>query len=100
MKKLYFTCLICFAFIFLFCKKDSSNSAGNQPSVLEVNNILDEADAKFLEFAAQTKGDPGAAIYLTKDWVLTQETIKDAFVDDSTYLRIQMKSGLKTVFIS
>ncbi len=97
-KKLYFVCLICFTFTFLFCKKDSSNGAGNQPSVLEVNDILDEANAKFLEFAAQTNGDPGAAIYLTKDWVLTQETVEDAFVDDSTYLRIQMKSGLRTVF--
>jgi uncharacterized protein (TIGR02145 family) len=97
-KKIYFASLICFAFIFVFCKKDSSNTSGNQPSLLEVNNILDEASTKFFEFAAQTNGDPRAAIYLTKDWILKQETVKDALVDDSTYLRIQMKSGLRTIF--
>ncbi len=97
-KKLYFACLVCFAFIFLFCKKDSSDTSGNQPSVLEINNILDEASTKFFESAALTNGDPRAAIYLTKDWILTQETVEDAFVDDSTYLRIQLKSGLRTVF--
>ncbi len=97
-KKIFFTGLVCSSLIFSFCKKDTSNNTGNQPSVLEVNNILDEAEAKFLEFAAQTNGDPGKAIYMAKDWVLTQETVGDAFVDDSTYLRIQMKSGLRTVF--
>lgn len=89
--------LISIAFFFTLCKKESSTN-NSQPSILEINNILDEASAKFFEFAAQTNGDARAAIYLTKDWVLTQETVEDAFVDDSAYLRILLKSGLKTVY--
>jgi len=97
-KIILITTLICIAFFFTQCKKDTSSNNNNQPSVLEVNNILDEASTKFFEFAAQTNGDPRAAMYLTKDWILTQKTVEEAFVDDSTYLRIVLKSGLKTVY--
>jgi uncharacterized protein (TIGR02145 family) len=90
--------LICIVFLYTLCKKDTSSNNNSHHSVLEVNNILDEASTKFFDFAAQTNGDPRAAIYLTKDWILTQETVEDAFVDDSTYLRILLKSGLRTVY--
>jgi uncharacterized protein (TIGR02145 family) len=96
-KKLFFPVFICLVLILSFCKKDSSNN-NDPPSILEADIILDLANDKFYEFAAQTDGDPGAALFLTMDWVLTQETVEYAAVEDSTYLRILLKSGLRTVF--
>ncbi len=80
----------------LQCKKESSNP--ENVSLLDVMTITDHAGEKFREFAALTNGDPAEALELTRDWVLTQETVEDAMIQDTSYLRILLKSGLRTSF--
>ncbi len=82
--------------LFLQCKDESSTP--DNVSLLDVVTMNDYARTQFLEFAAQTNGDPAAALEMTRDWVLTQETVEDAIIQDTSYLRILMKSGLKTTF--
>lgn len=96
-KKLYL--LLLFLFVFsMQCNKESSSSSPEGPSLLEVVSVTDQAGDKFLEFAEQTGGDPAEALALTKEWVLTQEAVEDAMIQDTTYLRILLKSGLQTSF--
>jgi uncharacterized protein (TIGR02145 family) len=92
---LFFLILI-LIFITIRCNNESSDPV--PVSILEVFAITDQAGIKFLEFAEQTGGDPIEALDLTRNWVLTQETVEDAIIQDNTYLRILLKSGLRTTF--
>ena len=69
-----------------------------QPSLLEVQQILDTTAAKFLQYADATNGDPWRALMLTADWVQSQPNVQSVYTIDSTYLDIVLKSGLQTDF--
>lgn len=96
MRRISITVLVFLMIISLRCNKESSNSP--DVSLVEVITITDQAGTKFHEFAAQTDGDPQEALELTRDWVLAQETVEDAMIQDTSYLRIKLKSGLLTSF--
>jgi len=66
--------------------------------VIEVAQILDTTQSKFLQFADSTNGDPWKALLLTAKWVSTQPTVQAASVFDSAYLNITLRSGLITTF--
>ena len=75
-----------------------SSSDIYQPSLLEVQQILDTTAAKFLQYADATNGDPWRALMLTANWVQSQPNVQSVFTIDSTYLDIVLKSGLQTDF--
>lgn len=70
-------------------------------SVLDVAKTLSAVSDKFVELAkASTLGTtPGEVLIQTTDWVKTQSDVEDAYWFDSTYIYIQLKSGLKAVFV-
>jgi len=75
-----------------------SSSDIYQPSLLEVQQILDTTAVKFLQYAETTNGDPWRALMLTANWVQSQPNVQSVFTIDSTYLDIVLKSGLQTDF--
>ena len=75
-----------------------SSSDIHEPSLLEVQQILDTTAVKFLQYADSTNGDPWQALMLTADWVQYMPTVQSVYTIDSTYLDIVLKSGLRTDF--
>ena len=72
--------------------------AESTSSVLEVANVLDSAQSRFLQFVIQNGGDAKAAMQRTTDWLLLQPNIADAFTLDSSSIEIVLKSGLHSYF--
>jgi uncharacterized protein (TIGR02145 family) len=87
-------CLI-FCALFFSCNKNET-PIHNDTGIFEMYSTLDSAESKFLQFAAQNNGNPFTALQKTQTWILGQEGVEDAAVEDSVYLRIKMKSGLLT----
>ncbi len=75
-----------------------SSSGINQPSLLEVQQILDMSAERFLEFADSTTGDPRKALILTRNWVQALPGVQSVVAIDSLHLDIVLKSGLQTGF--
>jgi len=73
-------------------------SAGTEPSLLEVQQILDTTEEKFLQYADSTNGDPWHALMLTANWVQSLPNVQSVSTIDSTYFVIVLKSGLQTDF--
>jgi uncharacterized protein (TIGR02145 family) len=90
--------LVGIALIFSQCKSPTQVMQSSPPSLLEVHAILDSAQAKFIQYADQTNGDPAKAIELTTDWLLLQPNVRNAVSLDSTYISIELNSGLHTTF--
>ncbi len=80
------------------CGTTDSVNGGNQPSLLEVVNILDSAQARFKAAAEETTGDPYKAIELTCGYLMGVPGVKSIYAIDSTYIHITLKSGLVTTF--
>jgi len=87
-------CLI-FCALFFSCNKNET-PVENNTGIFEMYSTLDSAESKFLQFAAQNNGDAFLALQKTQTWILGQDGVQDAAVEDSVYLRIKMKSGLLT----
>jgi len=75
-----------------------SSSDIPEPSLLEVQQILDTTAAMFLQYADSTNGDPWQALMLTANWDQYMPTVQSVYTIDSTYLDIVLKSGLRTDF--
>jgi uncharacterized protein (TIGR02145 family) len=98
MKILKLIALLAVAITFSQCKSPTQVMQGPQPSLLEVHTILDSAQSRFLRYADRTNGDPHKAIELTTDWLLLQPNVRTAISFDSTYIKIELNSGLHTTF--
>ncbi len=98
MKTLKLIVLVALAFTFSRCKTPTQATSTAQPSLLEVQQILLATNAKFLQYADTTNGNPWQAIMLTTNWVKSQPNVQSAEALDSTYINIILKSGLTTRF--
>ncbi len=98
MKTLKLIALVALAFTFSRCKSPTAVQTA-QPSILEVATVLDSAESKFIEYAQFTNGDPWKAIDLTAYWLRQQPTVETAYVFGDSYIKIVLRSGLKTTFI-
>src|SRR5688572_24472315 len=98
MKALKLLSLIALAFLFSQCGTTEPIINANQPSLLEMRQILDTTESAFYQFADSTNGNPWEAIMRTADWLLTLPNIQAAEPLDSTYIKIELKSGLTAVF--
>ena len=99
MKTLKLIALAASAFLFSQCKTTAPTApTGPAPSLLQVAQILDTTQKKFLQFADSTNGNPWKAIMLTAAWVKTQPNVQAVEALDSTYINILLKSGLQTTF--
>src|SRR5207249_2674416 len=69
-------------------------------AVLDVMHTLDTTQGKFYALAlANLSSSPGQVLQLTADWVKTQPKVKNVFFFDSTYIDIEMNSGLRSTFM-
>jgi uncharacterized protein (TIGR02145 family) len=99
MKTLKLIALAAFALLFSECKTSSPTApSGPAPSLLEVAQILDSTQAKFLAFSEQNNGNPHLSIMQTASWVQSQPNVASAMALDSVYITIILKSGLRTTF--
>ncbi len=98
MKTLKLIALVALAFTFSRCKTPTQVTNSSEPSMLEVQQILLATNAKFLQYADTTNGNPWQAIMLTTNWVKSQLNVQSAEALDSTYINIVLKSGLMTTF--
>ena len=99
MKTLKLIALTAFALLFSQCKTTSPTApTGPAPSLLEVKQILDSAQSKFLAYSVQNNGNPHLSIMQTTSWVQSQPSVKSATALDSIYITIVLKSGLRTTF--
>ncbi len=96
MQKLFISVTLALLILVISCKKENTNN--DQISILDAITVTDSASSKFLEFAAVTEGDPYEALVMTRDWIIGLDPVEKAMVQDSTYLRIKLKSGLLTSF--
>jgi uncharacterized protein (TIGR02145 family) len=99
MKTLKLFALVALAVTFTQCKSPTQvMQTGTTPSLLEVQQILQATNAKFLQYADTTFGNPWQAIMLTTTWVKNQPNVKSAEALDSTYITIILNSGLTATF--
>jgi hypothetical protein len=99
MKALKLLVLVALAVTFTQCKSPTQvMQTGTTPSLLEVQQILQATNAKFLQYADTTFGNPWQAIMLTTTWVKNQPNVKSAEALDSTYITIILNSGLTATF--
>lgn len=93
--------IIALAMFLSQCKATTeATNTGGPGSMHDVLNTLDTVEGKFIEIAKTTPGKtPGDILVLTTDWLKTQPEVKDAYWFDSTYIYIEMKTGLRTVFM-
>lgn len=100
MKTLKLIALAALAFTFSQCKSPTAiESTTTGKSVLEVTRILDTVRRKFIDIAQSNLSlTPGQVIVQTAEWAMTQPNVKDAYWFDSTYIQIEMKSGLQTTY--
>lgn len=88
----------CLSFLVFGCKK-KDDGIPSEEDIINLHNatvVNATARAQFLELAPQS-GSPKQTLIQTLDWVLTQEGVTNAFHQDSTYLFIEMSSGLQTM---
>ncbi len=91
-----------FVVVVTFCCCKSATEVTNlgTGSLYEVTQILDTVQWMFVDFAKAKPGSsPGQIIVQTAEWVQTQPKVKDAYWFDSTYIEIEMESGLRTTFM-
>ena len=99
MKTLKLIPLVACALLFSACKTTAPTGySRSEPSLLEVQQILDAASNRFLQYADSTSGDPRKALKLTANWVQSLPNVQSVSIIDSTYLNIVLKSGLQTDF--
>jgi uncharacterized protein (TIGR02145 family) len=98
MKALKLLSLFALAFLFSQCGTTEPTISTSQPSLLEMRQVLDTTEHAFYQFADSTNGNPWEAIIRTADWLLTLPNIQAAEPLDSTYIKIELKSGLTSVF--
>lgn len=96
MRNFLFIISLILIFLVFSCKKNDNSAEGNS-DFFTMYSTVDTADAMLLRYAAENYGNPKIALELTQSWVLQQENVADAYVEDSTYLRIKMNSGLITI---
>ncbi|HEY9115339.1 MAG TPA: FISUMP domain-containing protein [Bacteroidales bacterium] len=95
MRRTLLAFFLIFCALFFSCNKNEA-PIKNNTGFFEMYSTLDSTESKFLQFAAQNNGDPFLALQKTQTWILGQDGVEDAAVEDSVYLRIKMKSGLLT----
>jgi hypothetical protein len=101
MKTLKLIALAAFALLFSQCKTTAPTApSGNGASVLEVFRTLDTMEGKFYELAKlNLSSTPQQVMELTRQWIKTQPNVADASSLDSTYIDIDLKSGLRTTYM-
>ncbi|NVO21519.1 MAG: hypothetical protein HXX13_17590 [Bacteroidetes bacterium] len=80
------------------CSKMDKSTNSYPASLMEVTQILDSTQIKFIDFARNNHGNPWDAITSTTEWLKTLANIESASAIDSVYISIKLKSGLTTVF--
>ena len=101
MKTLKFSTLSIIAILFAACKASQPTgppSGGATPSLMEVAQILDSTQAKFLSYSTLNNGNPHLSIMQTTTWLQSQPNVQSATVLDSVDITIFLKSGLRTTF--
>jgi len=94
--------LLSISILLIGCKKNKNDNQATTDEdvqkVYAVTKIVTDAKLKFLELAPQTGGDPKIALMKTMDWVDKQPGVVNTSQYDSTYLLIEMSSGIAGVF--
>ncbi len=91
--------VILIAIFLVSCKSATeTTSVTSTAAVNQVMHILDTIQNMFVDIAQSSSGSPGEIIVKTTDWVRTQPTVKDAFWYDSSYIEIELQSGLHATF--
>lgn len=94
--------LLSISTLIIGCKKNKNDNQATTDEdvqkVYAVTKIVADAKIKFLELAPQTGGDPKIALMKTMDWVDKQPGVVNTSQYDSTYLLIEMSSGIAGVF--
>jgi uncharacterized protein (TIGR02145 family) len=101
MKTLKLFVLSIIAIIFAACKASQPTappSGGATPSLLEVSQILDSTQSKFLSYSTLNNGNAHQAIMQTTTWLQSQPNVQSATALDSVNITIFLKSGLRTTF--
>ena len=100
MKTLKLIALAAFALLFSQCKIAAPTAPSTSgTSVVEVLRTLDTVRGKFYALAmVNLRSSPGQVLQRTADWAKTQPNVKNVFFFDSTYLNIELNSGLRTTF--
>ncbi len=98
MKAFKLLALAALTLFFVQCKTAAPTAVANDISLVELKQILDTTQSKFIEFADSTAGNPEAAIAMTANWLATQPTVRSADATDGTYINIVLKSGIETIF--
>lgn len=86
--------------IFAFgCKKDTNDvDDEDAQNLFALVQVTGNTKLEFLEQAEANGGDPKLAIMQTLPWVQEQEGVINATERDSTYIDIEMSSGLTSTF--
>src|SRR5579872_2121344 len=97
MKTLKLIALAAFALLFACCKATQPSQAVlPTPSLMQTYTVLDGADSVLFNFASNNGGNGKQAMMQTASWLRTQSSIEEATVIDSTFMNIQLKSGVIT----
>lgn len=78
-------------------KKDDGPTDQDAQTVYALTKTVADARSKFLELAPEAGGDPKLALIQTLNWVQQDGNVATAFHQDSTYLFIEMSSGLTSM---
>lgn len=92
--------VVCSSTVLFSCTKDRNLQPPEEDvkTLHELVTISGETKIKFLELAPTVNGNPKVALMQTLDWVQQQEGVASAFHIDSTYIEIEMTSGLVSTF--
>ena len=101
MKNLWRFPFFAVVFILFGCKTGQpvDPGKGGTRSLSDVVSVLDTTYKKFVDFSNETNGDLGGAVALTAHWLAKLPAVSDATALDGACIRIDLKSGLRTMFI-